>query len=104
MPTVLPVVDRQDTCDRRVQVEDLGPDLGETRLGEHVAKPLSGPVRGGAGDPWLAGQRDASAGTKQVPQTAQPLHRIRPEPQGIDGKNGVERIVEARQLIHGAMT
>ena len=32
-------------------------------------------------------------------QLAKPLHRVGPEPQSVDGEDGVKRIVEARQLL-----
>ena len=42
---------------------------------------------------------DPSAGRQPPAQLGQPLGRRGPEPQGVDGKDGVERAVEDRRKL-----
>jgi hypothetical protein len=65
--------------------------------------PWAGVERGVPGGCWaagLGGDGDASAGGESVAQVLEPLGRCRPEPEGVDGDDGVEGAVEGgRQLF-----
>src|SRR6266498_3884778 len=96
------LVDGEDADNGRVEVEDFGSRLGEAGGLEQVCDLAGGVERGvprGSWAAWLGGDGDASAWRESPPQVFEPLGRCRPEPEGVDGEDGVEGAVEGWRQV-----
>lgn len=81
----------------RAEREGLGAHLREAGVPQQVLDLIggaSGRARRGAGTAGLGCDGDAPAGCEPPAQFGEPFGRRGPEPEGVDGEDGVEGAVE----------